>query len=825
MAQKNLKQLFEIVDHAIGLDDLQRNAYLDQVCGSDRQLYEAAMRLIAAEGKLGDFLMEPAAEAERILQRLTPSDKSTRIPTTIGRYTIVRQIGRGGMGNVYLATQRLDKIEKNVALKVIRRGMDSESVVARFVMERSILASLDHPNIARVLDVGTSEDGLAYFVMEYVDGLPITEYCDAHKLSVDKRLELFITVCRASHYAHQNLVVHRDIKPSNVLVTTDGRVKLLDFGIAKLLDPTSEVYTVPVTAVGQAFLTPDYASPEQLRGDTISTATDVYSLGVLLYELLSGHRPFRSSAISRLEFLDNVTTVDPRRPSASIDTTLEIKRNNGRVDIIDPGVVSDLRRTTPRALQNLLSGELDTIVLKAIRKDPGDRYGSVAQLQEDIDRYRAGEPIMARPATIRYRLKKAFSRHRVGALSSLAGLLVVLFLTGFYIYRLAEERTAAEESARRAEGVTEFVVGLFEQGSFKDGTATDEKLRAALTLLEPALNDLDLLEGDPASRVAVLNVVGRVLTEIDTGRSIEILRDAQSLIDQGGVPVEREAETMFELGRAFFHKVEYDSAYHYSSLAVELYDKTLGPLDEKTLASRKYRAWSHNALTGSVELIDEVIQQYETHYGASSLELADLLNDVGQGHPDNEQLFEKALAIYEQTFGHNHPQTATALANLSLAIEREQPDRSLELQEDASRILENTLGIYHPITLTTLHNIAAIYVERSEFAKADSLFDVVVERHAVLNPADTTPGLAILFWRSRAKMGMGEYDVAASMHKTILDALGVDHHRYMDTLNMYVEALTMLGRKQEANAFVRAELENVDEANSELKTSMYALIQ
>jgi serine/threonine protein kinase len=285
---------------------------------------------------------------------------------------LLREIGRGGMGAVYLAERADGQFDKRVAIKLIKRGMDTEAIVRRFHYERQILASLNHPNIARLFDGGTTEDGLPYFVMEYIEGEPLLDYCKRKGLDVEARLKLFLPVCSAVQHAHNNLIVHRDLKPSNILVTGDGDVKLLDFGIAKLLNANDASLS---TLLGQRPMTPDYASPEQARGEQITTASDVYSLGVALYELLTGRRPYSLSELALPEAVRVICEQEVERPS----------------------VVSS--RSRDGLQRQRLSAELDNITLKAIRKEPQRRYASVEQFSEDIERYLAGLPVMAQPST------------------------------------------------------------------------------------------------------------------------------------------------------------------------------------------------------------------------------------------------------------------------------------------------------------------------------------------------------------------------------------------------------------------------------------------
>jgi non-specific serine/threonine protein kinase/serine/threonine-protein kinase len=366
--------------------------------------------------------------SDAVTESISLEEQQNLVESRIGPYKLIREIGSGGMGSVYLA-QRDDEFNKRVAIKLVKRGMDTEFIVRRFRNERQILASLDHPNIARLLDGGSIEDGRPYFVMDYIEGQPITRYCDANRLSTAERLRLFCEVCSAVHYAHQNLVIHRDIKPQNILVTADGTPKLLDFGIAKLLNPDSAAYTVDITGASVRLMTPEYASPEQVRSDPITTSTDVYSLGVLLYELLTGRRPYRITSRSPLDLLRIICEEQPDKPSTAVGRSKTETAHDGEtVVVITPESVSENRDSHPEKLRRRLKGDIDNIVLMAMRKEPQRRYSSADQFASDIRRHLAGLPVSARKDTLAYRSGKFIKRNRAGVVAAL--LIVVALVAG-----------------------------------------------------------------------------------------------------------------------------------------------------------------------------------------------------------------------------------------------------------------------------------------------------------------------------------------------------------------------------------------------------------
>ncbi|MFN2382924.1 MAG: protein kinase, partial [Gemmatimonadota bacterium] len=409
----HIKQVFQ---QALPLAAAEREELLRTACAGDARLREEVESLLASHDEAGPFLEESAfvAAAGALREALDSA------PPRIGAYRVVREIGRGGMGTVYLAERDDGEYVKQVAVKVISRGMDSDAIIRRFWTERQILAGLDHPHIARLLDGGALEDGRPYFVLEHIEGEPIDRYAAARGLGTDDRLKLFCATCAAVQYAHAHLIVHRDLKPGNILVTPEGVPKLLDFGLAKLLDPGADAPAPEATLVSAQGMTPEYASPEQVRGEPLTTASDVYSLGVVLYQLLTGRHPKASATRRRGGLARAVTDPEPARPSTVVP--------------------EDARRRR-------LRGDLDTIVLKALRQEPAQRYASVEQLTDDLCRHQQGLPVLARPSTFRYRSGKFLQRHRIAVAA--AALLLVTLVGG--IATTTWQRRVAETERARAE--------------------------------------------------------------------------------------------------------------------------------------------------------------------------------------------------------------------------------------------------------------------------------------------------------------------------------------------------------------------------------------
>ncbi len=398
MTPERWEQVEDLLNAALDRSVDEREAFLTEACGDDLSLRQKIEYLLTCYEEAGDFIESPAAtyKDSTLGDEAVTLHFDTMVGRKVGAYRLIREVGRGGMGAVYLAVRADKEFRQRAAIKLVKRGMDTDFIVGRFRNERQILAALNHPNIARLLDGGTTNDGLPYFVMEYIDGLPIHRYCDTGRLNVAERLRLFRHVCAAVAYAHEHQIIHRDIKPGNILVTKDGTPKLLDFGIAKILNPDLAYDTIDPTLTAMRMMTPEYASPEQARGEQVTDATDQYSLGVLLYELLTGQRPHQLRNRAPHEIARVICDEQPEKPSDVVTRTREVTASDGRGSIkLSPETASRDRSASPEELKRQLTGGLDDIVMQTLRKDPGHRYSSVHDLSRDINRYLEGQPIAA----------------------------------------------------------------------------------------------------------------------------------------------------------------------------------------------------------------------------------------------------------------------------------------------------------------------------------------------------------------------------------------------------------------------------------------------
>jgi serine/threonine protein kinase/tetratricopeptide (TPR) repeat protein/TolB-like protein len=458
------QQIKEMFADAQERDPAQRGAFLQEACGADEILRGEVESLLAAAES------ESVSSASGSTSAAHSHAEDAMIGRRVGAYKVTRRIGRGGMATVYLASRADEQYEKQVAIKVLLPELDSEELLRRFRNERQTLARLDHPNIVKLLDGGSTEEGLPYLVMDYVEGAPIDTYCDNRRLSTEERLRLFCQVCAAVQCAHQNLVVHRDLKPSNILITNDSTPKLLDFGISKVLQPS---YGSPVTQTLTRRMTPAYASPEQVRGEPVTTATDIYSLGVVLYELLTGHRPYKLKQNTPAEVERAICEQEPEKPSTAVNRVDVETLSDGTTVSKTPALVSAPREGQPEKLRRRLSGDLDNVVLMALQKETQRRYSSVKEFSEDIQRHLQHRMVRARRITLAYRTSKFVRRHKTEVITATMVTIMLLASVGYVVWeqRRATERARAELVSRRSHGRRSIAVLGFKNLSARTDTA------------------------------------------------------------------------------------------------------------------------------------------------------------------------------------------------------------------------------------------------------------------------------------------------------------------------------------------------------------------
>jgi eukaryotic-like serine/threonine-protein kinase len=646
----------------------KRKLLLDRICANDPELRAEVESLLAHDGPSQTFIESPAYTFAAEL--LTDDANDGLENHQVGAYKVIREIGRGGMGAVYLAMRGDDAFDKQVAIKLIKRGMDTDAILSRFVMERQILAQLDHPNIARLLDGGTTPDNLPYIVMEYVDGIPITDYCDRHRLTTNERLNLFRIVCDAVQHAHQNLVVHRDLKPSNVLITRDGVPKLLDFGISKVLEPELSALSIERTRTEFRMLTPDYTSPEQVRGEKLTTTSDVYSLGVMLYELLTGVRPHRVTNSAPHELARLVCEQEPAKPShTSADSGLRIAelhnlrhRESAIRNPQSESGKSDFRNP------KFLRGDLDNIVLMALRKDPQRRYESAAQLSSDIERHLTGLPVIARKDTFKYRTNKFVKRNKVGvaaavivALSLITGLAVAITQA-----RIANQRRVqAERATASAEKTSRF-------------------MQSFLSYANPYWYGRGRGRLDVTVREAIDDAAGRIDTEL--AENPEVRGDLHHTI-----------------GDIYRLSGEGDKAHQHFQQSLALFRQVYGERHPKVAMAMFYLATTMYEKGSSPEEIEQFLR-----HGIQ------IMRETG---PENVNL----------------PYMLQALASWIMTIEKQSKNES-RLAEAESLILESRVlfvrhyGEDHGATLTVGYQLAQLALTRGDLPRAESIQEEFLRR-------------------------------------------------------------------------------------------------
>lgn len=785
-------QISALFDQACRQAPEERRAFLKQACGDDDALYQEVVSLLEADHGVDSLLDGVALDAVDLVDELTQVGKQ------VGPYRLVRQLGAGGMGAVYLAERVDGQFEQQVALKLIKRGMDSNQILRRFQMERQILARLQHPNIARLLDGNVTEAGQPYFVMEYVDGRPIDAYCDTHQLTIDERLMLFQEVCRAVLYAHSQLVVHRDLKPSNILVTTEGTVKLLDFGIAKVL---SEDETTVLTRTGGAVMTPEYASPEQVRGEPVSTSTDIYSLGVVLYELLAGHRPYELKRRNAAEVMQVICEQEPERPSTAVSRVAG--------EALTADTVSTARRTPVDRLRRRLMGDLDVICLTALRKEPARRYGSVEAFAGDLRRHLAGLPVMARRDTVGYRVAKFIQRHRMAVTAAAAVVLLMVTLVGFYTVQLTQERNLAQQERDRAqrEATTASQVVDFLEDLFVASDPTERpggQDLSARHLLERGVERVEAeLADQPVVQARMMMVLGTSLRSLGAMEQAEHLFErAHALhLEHYGPDHMTVAQSLNELGSIHGDLGHYDQAETYFRQALETIRPLVDPDDVRLGVVANDLAmllWQKGNYQSAEPLLREALGIFRSHYGNAHPFVAVAISNHGLilrslGEIEAaEPLFREALALERQLHDEKTPALATKLGYLgSLLLDGKGDHEAAEpLYREALTIRRETLGEDHPYVAISLNELAGVLYARGDLEAADSLYQTALALRRRVLP-DGHPHIAY------SLVGLGRVRLAADQPETaeqlFEEALRIRRQALPEGHELLAETMSLVG--------------------------------
>jgi serine/threonine-protein kinase len=728
----------------------RRSAFLEREA-TDPGIRAEVESLLAAHDADPRYLEDPPW-----LGGAAPESDPIAAPDRIGDYRVLRPIGRGGMGQVFLAEREAEAFRRTVAIKIMRRGLDTDDLVRRFRAERQILATLDHPNIARLLDVGATGDGRPYFVMEYVEGRTLLEHCERRELGVRQRVELFQTVCEAVHHAHQSLVVHRDLKPGNILVTDAGVPKLLDFGIAKILDPERE--GLATTRAGERLLTPEYSAPEQIEGAAITTATDVYALGVLLYELLAGRHPLADRRGDRA-MIRGVMEADPPPPSA----------------------------VAAAARKRALSGDLDTIVGKAMRKEPEARYASALSLAEDLERHRTGRPVEARPATLRY-LARRFIRRNRGAVATAAAVVALLIgfttVTAYQGLRIRQEAAQVRAERDKALQVRSFLLETF--GATGPEQATGDSV-AVRELLDRRAATLGESYRDPELHAEMTGVLAEAYEQLGLFAEAE--------------PLAR---------RALAQKLELYGMEH-PDVAVSY--NVLGWILRQA-----------GELEAAESTLREAVRVGRATFPGGDARLARALNDLGvvleaRGEYDEAAgVYRESLAMRRRVLGAGHVGVAVTTSNLAVVLYRRGAvDSAAAMAAEAVEAFQRALGEDHQRTLYALGNLAALRAVQGDHAGAAAVYARILERHRRVLGDDHPQVAYALGMRANQLVTLERHREAEPLVREALAiqraAFGARDERVAQTLRVLGDVLhyggrlePALGRFQEALGIVRAEL-------------------
>ena len=679
----------EVFDKVIELATDAREAFLGDACAGDDELRASVQALLDGHERASEFLDPPLPAAAMTL--LSDFTDDALVGCKVGPYKLIEVIASGGMGTVFRAKHVDGEKSEIVAVKLIRPGMDSHDIIRRFIVERETLAKLVHPSIARMLDGGISDDGRPYLVMEYVEGMPITDYCDEQKLSIRDRLQIVRKVCAAVQYAHQNLVVHRDIKPSNILVTSDGIPKLLDFGIAKLTSESATETTFR-TITSTRYVTPQYASPEVIRGEPASTSMDVYSMGLVLYELLTGHRAYDLRNRPRDRVVQIICEEDPPPPSTVIYVETQIIDADGVTRTIREKTVSEKRKCSPQDLHHLLHGDLDNVVHTSLHKDVIRRYSSIEQLDQDIQRYLTGFPVRARRDTFGYRARKFYKRHIFGTVVAALILLLLLTTVAGTTYGLAKANKEASRALREARKATQINAVLQQMLSSANPNAGNRDMKVREVLDHSANRLLPELADQPEVAAAVHATIGESYMALGMHEEAQPHLQTALNLRKGvfGETHEEVANSLAQLGNAYRISGDFDEAE-------EL-------LNEAAAVNRALFGDNNKALARNLASLG-VLMHERSRYGEA------------------ESLLRDALAMGRLVFSDHPSDLSYALEKLALTLSQRGKFSEAEAYCRESLVLTETLfGVHHPRVSESTRRLAIVLHQGRKFALAEPLY-------------------------------------------------------------------------------------------------------
>ena len=826
--KKKWKKIQEIFSEALQLKASERDEFLKNKC-DDKKIRDEVYSLLRAH-KQESVLDKPIdIIRERVLSQ---TGNRNVIGEVIGRYEILSQIGKGGMGTVYLAKRADGEYEQKVALKLLKGNLTSADQQKRFRLERQILASLQHENIARLFDGGVTFSGQPWFVMEYIYGLSITEYCDRNQLKIRERIQLFLDVCRAVHYAHQKLIVHSDLKPSNILVTPEGKVKLVDFGIARMLnDEKSTDRTNQNESIRP--LTPVYASPEQIRMEAISTSSDQYQLGVILYELLTGQRPHQTAGLSLSEIEEVVCFSDPTKPSSILN------QENWKSE---SSTILKNRDTSNRMFGKELGGDLDYILLKTLNKVPENRYQSAEQMADDLKRFLNQEPVIAHPASKWYKTAKFLKRHTIE--SAAAGITIALIV--IYLFTLtwhtSQTQAALEQAqveAEKSEQVVAFLMGMFESGdpykNYGDSLTAGE-------LLEKGEANAEKLQNQPEVKAHIFDVIGRVYQSLgEFAQSAEVLNKSVELRKrertQNSIVL---ADSYYQLAYSKHHIGDYRKADELFNIALNIYQNYP---DHRSVeyANTLYLTAKIKTIRGELEeataMHKKSLSMREELLGESHRDVASGYHALGEtylyaGQPDRSlEFLNRAFDIYCELFGSDHPFTAGVHETMARSYQDLNRYNNTEKHlMKALRIRKSVLGDDHVETGITKKSLADYYRKREDFKQAEEIYLELLDGMDDSNPLQrpVMQSMAELYRKQEL------YELAEPYHRQTVNllksTLNLSHPRLLKSELRLGKNLLAINKFEESETILRRLINKLEDLNHNdnqeiLKQSVAVMIE
>lgn len=828
MGDLNWDKVEAILDKALDLPEKERATFVAKECRRNPRLKKEVELILTSisdsEGWLEnpkeykqEFYSEVAEDLEQI------STQESLIGEEIGAYTIIEKVGQGGMGAVYLAERTDGDFKHRVAIKLIRNSHATEENIKRFRREKSILANLNHPSIAQLYDGGRTESGIPYIIMEFVEGAPITEYCRIHNCTIEQKLELFKQVLEAVQNAHENLTIHRDLKPDNIFIDQSGNVKILDFGISKLLeDDHDSLHTTEAH-----LLTPRYASPEQIRQEPVTTSTDLYSLGVVLFKLLANEDPIDLTDLTEYQAGQAILNEEPSKPSSKVS---------------DP------------VLKKKLKGDLDAIVLKAIRKEPESRYRGAKDFINDLENYRSGIPVSAREDSLQYRAQKFLDRHKQGIVIASGVVFLIVILTGFYTSRITHERNIAQLEAEKSQEITSFIIGLLEENYPQNSQGDTITVRQ---ILDKSVSEIRTLDKSPKVRAKLLQVIGHAYNSVgEPQKAKPLLGRSINILDSVNVANVDLAHTYNVSGLITRDLGKLDSAQYYMQKAVYMLrdlDKKNIPEYPKALKNLAYVLRLQSDYEQALNLVEEALQIEKQLYEAPNVNIAEtvyilasinrylgnyekalehqrnslkMIQAITSGpHPgmvanlsniavlfsimdspdSSKTYYRKALNMAERLYGPNHPEVANLSSNISsIYIDEQKYDSAEILINKALDITLKTSGEHNPRYGNYINNYGKLYFQKGEFFKADSMYQIALRIFEENYDADHPEIANMIQNRADVAYSLNNFEEAKKLQTQALEIrrqnFDLEHPKVQYNLGVLIDIYKKLGRPVKADS-------------------------